>query len=127
MWIVWSDGSYSSLDKLWKSKKTTLRKVISRKLTDDGLIEEQLWFRTSSGIYCYLSFNYYEFVRINNTWIITIIVIRSKFTKSIFSFKEWWTFAGDFISVLGIDIRNPVKNQVFKGETPILSYLERKF
>lgn len=27
----------------------------SRKLTDEGLIEEQLRFRTSAGIYCYLS------------------------------------------------------------------------
>ena len=41
-------------------------------------------------------------------------------------FKDLWKFASDYFSVLGIDIRNPAKNQVFKGETRILSYLERK-
>ena len=30
-------------------------KVISTKLTSEGRIEEQLRFRTSVGIYCYLS------------------------------------------------------------------------
>ena len=127
MWIVWSDGSYSSLDKLWKSKKTTLRKVISRKLTDEGLIEEQLWFRTSSGVYCYLSLTTMNLWELITLELFLLLLFGASSQSRYFFFKDWWTFAGDFISVLGIDIRNPVKNQVFKGETPILSYLERKF
>ena len=126
LWIVWIDRNYSSLDKIWKSNKTTLRKVISAKLTNEGLIEEQLRFITSSGIYCYLSLttmNLWELIILT----LLLLLLFEQVQKVHIVFEDLWTFAIDFISVLGIDIRNLVKNQVFKVETPVLlPYLERK-
>ena len=39
-WITLIDGSYLSLNKTWMSSKATLRKVISAKLTNEGLFED---------------------------------------------------------------------------------------